>query len=496
MSSSRRYALLLVAVLAWGCSSATSPQVSLKPQPGEGCRQFLGRLDETVARVSVRDASGVPVPGFPYLRSNRFLAALKDQLKSDEEREQWLHLMSALNLESREKEIFNLPDNGIRKSNSGTAGNISRTELITRMESCSNEMLRHDQLQPQFFETLYRSVEVPDEYSSFMRVLGLFPLASMPVAIIGERVENRFRQWYRSDLRDLPVAGVLRFFAPVQGEISSSKDVGKMLEAARTNPLQIPLLSREEEKRLALCYSPVFVQDIAGLYDRFGEVVRDGKRLDIDVTKPTVYYYVSYALLNRQPALQFNYVIWYSDRTGDLSPRIERGHMDGLTVRVSLDNDGEIIMVDMMSNCGCYHSFVPNKKEVIEIRRRSFGLEPFVPQRLPDIPSGERLVIRVNSGWHQVQRLFAADVPGDALRYALIPYATLESFPDSSGRSGSMFNAKGIVEGSERIEPLLMFSMGIPSIGSMRQRGHHAIEITGHAHFDDPRLFDENFIFK
>jgi hypothetical protein len=59
-----------------------------------------------------------------------------------------------------------------------------------------------------------------------------------------------------------------------------------------------------------------------------------------------------------------------------------------------------------------------------------------------------------------------------------------------------MFDANGIAVGTERIEPLIFFSMGIPSIGSMRQRGHHAIELTGHDHFDDPLLFEKNFVLK
>jgi len=35
--------------------------------------------------------------------------------------------------------------------------------------------------------------------------------------------------------------------------------------------------------------------------------------------------------------------------------------------------------------------------------------------------------------------------------------------------------------------------MGIVDIGSMRQRGHHAIKLVGREHFDDPDLFDRNF---
>jgi hypothetical protein len=30
----------------------------------------------------------------------------------------------------------------------------------------------------------------------------------------------------------------------------------------------------------------------------------------------------------------------------------------------------------------------------------------------------------------------------------------------------------------------------------MRQRGHQAIELIGEDHFDNPHLFDQNFVFK
>ena len=86
-----------------------------------------------------------------------------------------------------------------------------------------------------------------------------------------------------------------------------------------------------------------------------------------------------------------------------------------------------------------------------------------------------------------------ADTPAPGIGYALKPYETLETLPDESGRHRSIFDRNGIVYGSGRIEPLLFFSMGIPEVGSMRQRGHHAIRLVGRAHFDDPLLFDATF---
>lgn len=68
--------------------------------------------------------------------------------------------------------------------------------------------------------------------------------------------------------------------------------------------------------------------------------------------------------------------------------------------------------------------------------------------------------------------------------------------PHEDGRAESIFDARGVAKGSERVERFILFSMGIPSVGSMRQRGHHAIELIGRVHFDDPDLFDQSFIFK
>lgn len=37
--------------------------------------------------------------------------------------------------------------------------------------------------------------------------------------------------------------------------------------------------------------------------------------------------------------------------------------------------------------------------------------------------------------------------------------------------------------------------MGIPKIGCMRQRGHHAIKVVGREPFTNPYIYDRNFVF-
>jgi hypothetical protein len=469
------------------------PQTLERPKD---CQEFFDRLDEKVEEAGVRDASTVPIPGFPYLRANRFLSALKEKLEDEKKREAWVRWMQQLDLQSRKKEIRNLPDTTVLSLASKGTDEPGREGLFDRVASCSSELLNHDQTRSDFYSTLEPLVKVPDEYSCLLRTVGLYPLIALPVAAVTEKSRNKIESWFKADLKDLPVDGRLRAFVPEKRAFLSQKEIEVILEESEKNPLRIPLLDEVQEKKLVESFAPIFVQDVAALYDRIGRVVWKGDDVDIDPERPSAYYYISHAFLKGKPILQINYVIWYSERAGKRPPSIEKGHLDGLTTRVSLDDRGTPFMVEVMLNCGCYHLFAPEKDRVERIVSRTLQFNAFVPQWLPSFFPGKWIGLRVSSGWHQVQRVMAAEEIPDAIPYELVPYDVLEALPQEEGRTKSIFDAKGIVRGSERGERFILFSMGIPSIGSMRQRGHHAIELIGRVLFDDPNLFDQSFIFK
>jgi hypothetical protein len=73
-------------LLLLGCATILSkqiPQTLGRPRP---CQEFFERLDEKVREADARDASAFSVPGFSYLRTGRFLSALKERLKDEQER--------------------------------------------------------------------------------------------------------------------------------------------------------------------------------------------------------------------------------------------------------------------------------------------------------------------------------------------------------------------------------------------------------------------------
>ena len=269
----------------------------------------------------------------------------------------------------------------------------------------------------------------------------------------------------------------------------------KILDRSKQNPLGIPIPSEADQKTLLAVFAPVIVQDLAADYDKIGAVFWDAERIEIDPHTPRVYYYFTHAFYKQEAILQLNYVFWYPARTGPNSPWIERGRIDGLIVRVNLDPAGMPFMVDFMNNCGCYHAFIPRREQTKQILPSPLAIDAFVPAWLPDDFPRERLTIRVKSGWHQVENIAAANIPSKFIAYDLVAYKQLEMLARPDNTSESMFTSRGIGKYSERIEPLIFFPMGIPDIGSMRQRGHHAVKFVGRAHFDDPHIFDRNFEF-
>jgi len=240
-------------------------------------------------------------------------------------------------------------------------------------------------------------------------------------------------------------------------------------------------------------FAPVYNQDVAADWDKMGTVIWKNGRLGIDRTKPVVYYFFSHAYIQQLPVLQINYVFWNSGRLGELTPWYERGDMDGLTLRVTLDRSGIPVVVDMMNNCGCSHVFIPNRNGVQQVKAVDMGLDPVTPADLPDGFPSRRLSVRINSGWHQAQHIDLFKEAEKQISYNLVPYRELESLPKEDGTFESMFDQRGIGKGTERVEPYFFFPMGIPEVGAMRQRGHHPTALIGRTHFDDPQLFNRFF---
>jgi len=493
----RLHILLFLSVLFYyGCAAYNMNQRVADFQRPAEYERFFELLDRTVDETGVRDASGYMVSGFPYLRTNRFLTGLKNDLNNDARKDQWIRWLQQLDLKARQKEIQNLPTDALEDIGRQLGVPSGRHLLQERTAFYSEKLLNHDQRRPEYYKTVLEAVTNPDEYSTSLRVVGLYPLTSLPFAFFILRSQDEFRKWHNIPADQPATLGELTAYGPSQSTEYSAQIVRLILKRSRRNALNVPIPSIADGKMLLTIFAPVIYQDVAEDYDKIGEVIWQGSHVGINPQQPTVYYYFSHARFKGGPVLQLNYVFWYSARNGPNSPWIERGLLDGMTVRISLDDAGRPFMVDIMNNCGCYHFFVPDHKTFRRVIPSPFEVDVFVPRRLPVSFPVERLTLRTNSGWHQVDHMDTEMTPTEFLSYRLVSYDHLEALPRENYSHESIFNSRGIAKGSGRIEPLIFFPMGIPDVGSMRQRGHHAVKLVGRSYFSDPDLFDHNFEFE
>ena len=486
----KSFSLFLISLLCCGCNLMRVHHLERNSGRDHCAQEFFRYLDHTIDTVGVNDRANFSLPGFPYLRANRFLAAIENLDSTAVE------LMRQLDLADRGKEIRNLPES-VAIQLAAELGLPNRDAILEKAAHFSEELLKNDQAVPGFYTALRKSLKNDrSEYRFGQRVIGLYPLFAVPTALSTLAAQKEFKKWHQAPLENLKKLGTIKTYGPNNDTAVAFDRISAIFNRAQRNSLGTFDLAQDEIKQLVLYFAPVLSQDTVADYDRFGEVFWKNNRVEINPAKPTVYYYVTYALINGEPALQLNYVVWYKARAGKNAPWLERGRLDGLTVRVSLDRNGSPVIMDIMNNCGCYHFFVPDQTRMVKIIPQKLGMDAFVPAYLPKISDGERYKLRVNSGWHQVEHVDRNKADEDKTSYELLAYDLLESLPKNHGEFESVFNAYGIMKTSSRIEPIFFFPSGIRSIGLMRQRSHHAIKMVGQSHFDDPHLFDKNFIFK
>lgn len=272
----------------------------------------------------------------------------------------------------------------------------------------------------------------------------------------------------------------------------------------------------DNEWQILKDYAPVIVQERPDSvsYDRvidcFGKVTApDDQTVVIDTLEPTVYAYARHLRIQNRPCTQLTYTYWYPEHP-KLKPRdLEAGLIEGITLRITLDEHDGPITFETLYNCGCYHRTYPTtgledaaagvfdspekgKRFVVE-RRVPGKIDAMVP-KLVDASVGDRPVIRAHAGWHGIANV-AMDEAGheneviDNDRYTLRPYHDLERLTTPDGRTVSMFYENGLVKNAQRLEGIIFTPLGLLSAGQPRQRGTQLIH-WNHYDFDDPALLE------
>ena len=501
---------LALAAAALALVSAACTTLPHVPVPGllpedSSCHAWVTGLAAAVAAAGVADAESEPITGYPGLRVDRVLDALRDEAGANEAAfAAWLARAAALDRAARAAEIGNLPDTAF------PLGPVpGRAEALARSEECRErvaaQLLGKEGAATQALRTsLLERATVPQRYSLALRALGLYPLARWPF-LAGVQ---GWQDAHRADMaRWASAPPPLHRYVPAGGEGGHSSVPPDWPPAA--DALGLPQPTEAQARQLLAWHAPAFEVEERGAFDRFGTPAWDtgaDPRPRVAASAPVIYQRIAHTRLAGRWQLQLVYTLWFDERPARSNLDLLAGALDGVIVRLTLGDDGQPLLMDTIHACGCYHLFFP--APALRLREGAPRHEEwlFAPAPLPAPAATERLVVRIASATHYVSgvgriardghRANAAGGIAPAAPYALHDEQALRSLPwpgTSPPQRRSLYGPNGLVAGSERGERFLFWPMGIASAGAMRQWGHHATAFVGRRHFDEVDLIERRF---
>jgi len=485
-----RLVLFLVSAFLWtGCARVPLPTRSL--HIGEtgatgACARFFAALDQQAEQAGVVDPGAARVEKYPYLRVDRFITSLRDQVDDQEAFTAWVDRMQALDREARGFEIENLPPETVALLDPVNG----RRGLDEKVAECGNILKADDFLNEENRQKLRQGVSVPDDYIPLRRVLGLYPLTSL---IVSWRIDIWHAEAQKIFSPDPPEGWqAVRYFPPAAEDVSSA---GQIVRRAGRDPLGIPRYSPRELETLFRTWAPVWEVQTLGDYDRIGEPIQtpDGN-LMVETGRQPTFTLLSFTHFGGEVLTQLNYIIWFPSRPKESAWDIYGGFLDGLIYRVTLDNNGYPLLYETVHNCGCYYKAYPTDR--LQVRGDiDYPEQPLILRAPESDPVENFMTVAMESRTHFVQHLYPSPRGSKAggTMYSFADYNSLRSLPYAEDRRKSMFGRDALVPGSQRLERYILWPTGILSPGAMRQWGRHAVAFVGSRNFDDPFFMDRAF---
>lgn len=419
------------------------------------CHSWFADQQQALEQAGIHDAGSIRLEGYPHLRANRWLAFLHGEANTDARRQLWLELAREEALRGWRAELARL---------------APEQPWQDQLEQCLHQLTRHSA----FYGVPVP--EVPDGYATWQRVLGIYPISRV---LAGPSMRRYQRDMQRRLQR--PARLPLRHYLPEDftGNLPVPEDLAP-------NAFDMPL--PRESTRLALLahYAPVLSIADPKDVNQPGTVVLNNGQPSVEVDTATAYQWLSWTRYRGHNLLQLNYQFWFQRRPKDGLLDIYAGELDSLIWRVTLKPDGNVLYYDTIHGCGCYH-------KVFAVAR---GLDPashdgdrpiFSRDLAPNAANG-RVSLLLEPDTHYLVRVQDFKAEGELRRYRLMDADQLRRLPDQQGGVGSLYDRRGLVPASRRLERFLLWPLGVPSAGAMRQPGRHAIAFVGRRHFDDPTL--------
>ncbi|WP_152204919.1 hypothetical protein [Marinobacter changyiensis] len=473
--------LLTLMLMAWvlgGCASqpATPPLVSLT---SDACTMAWQDVERQLQQAGIEDAQGSQIPGYPYLRANRTLADFDLAALTPAERQDWLH--HALSNGERALRVRLARLDRRYMFDPGWLMHCA-TQQVTALSGDSHR-----------WKALASSVQQPDAYLDWRRTIGAYPLIRPLLAHQVRKLQASQEKQFGAQADHAEA----RQFTPAPPEPDPAQ-VGSILRHQHSRDrLGLPVFSQQEAAKLLAYHAPHLIMASDEPYDRPGTPRWKDSRWVIE-PPARAYTLITQVRWQNRWLPQLVYVFWFDERPKPHPLDIYGGRLDGLIWRVTLDENGQVLMYDSIHPCGCYHQWYPLSDR---LRLNSGAVGDEIMTVLPlEAPANQRAmsraVVHLASGTHYVTNVSFSAPPDsltEAAPYSLVHYDRLRALPDNTGMHRSLFLPNGLVAGTDRLERFLLWGTGVLSPGAMRQWGHHATAFIGKRHFDDPDLLNRYF---
>ncbi len=513
------WALLVALAVVAGCAGPAAIRPATPLSEAAFCADWYNKLDAVTRQASVSDGGSHRLPGYPFLRSDRFLASFGDEAADNIAAfEAWVGRLAELDRDARAAELRNLPLQFLPDLITGGAPDKQRIQATT--QACAGQSVQALLQSAPMASTpgrrlLAAQAQVPDDYSTGKRALGLYPLTRVPFFAGVQRWQQGTTGKFAA--KDLPDAALVKRYTPA-GEAVPAAQIADAYARRNTDALGIARLSPPDAALLLRAYAPDIHIETRGSYDRFGALQWSAESMppnavprgsaqapSVLVDQPVMYQRLAYTRYQGQTLLQLVYSVWFPERPRASAIDLLSGQLDSVVLRLTLAPDGTPWLYDSIHSCGCYHLFFPTSgaKALPPPSADNESTPPqiewaFVPATLPVLKAGQRMTLHLESQTHYVKGLRPVSTPKDQspIPYTLQADDELRTLPvsgASNGNTRSAFWPHGIVPGTERGERALFWPMGIDSPGAMRQWGRQPTAFVGRRHFDDARLLELRF---
>lgn len=429
---------------------------------------------------------GVKINNTPWLRSNRLLHHfIQHRSLNESNLNSLLVRMSDLASRGLINESKNLPQ--VKLSRWLTDYKIVDPQRF--IQECNAQLSQLLLVNPGQTISWLRQLKQDDDYSDTARVLGLYPLMSIPFRYGVVQEQQQIMQLWSGDADKNWSA-----YQP------STKTQAYTNDKFPLDSLGLPVLTSLQQNKLLNRYAPTWMIASETAANIPGQPFWHKQQLKVNVKQSVSYNYVSLGIFNNQPVLQLNYLTWFTERPSDGWPDLLAGQHDAVIFRIHLTLNYQIIAYDSIHLCGCWYTLVLEPDQPY-IPRTGWFNEPTLVLRSQ---FSNRMALYLQTDTHLLIAASPAErtVATKVSHYTALPFEQLLSLPLSlpkskttdashSDQRKAVFNKLGYVAGSQRDERWLYWPMGIKSPGTLRRPGDHAINFIGKLHFDDPLILEK-----